>query len=307
MNNGVVTSGKAQSKKVLLLKKQEFTPVCGFTLIELSIVLVILGLIVGGVLVGQDLIKTAQVRMTIAQIESFETAATTFKLKFQCVPGDCPNPSDFGLSGGCNAAIADVCGNGTVGGKLEAGYAGSEYALRESLDFWLQLSQASLISGNYIGYDASAIDTAYVGEAFPSIKLNGKLGILPRAHGSLRGAPNAFWIYTSVWIAGGISGQPKDLLLPMDNYRIDSKLDDGFPDTGKVILAAPGVGYSYLNHMTAREDLSLYAYGPPGATSNFCATNQTPAMYNVLNVTSFWDYPGHDVTPNCSIMIRTNF
>ena len=42
----------------------------GFTLIELSIVLVIIGLIVGGVLVGQDLIRAAQVRATISQIES---------------------------------------------------------------------------------------------------------------------------------------------------------------------------------------------------------------------------------------------
>jgi prepilin-type N-terminal cleavage/methylation domain-containing protein len=45
----------------------------GFTLIELSIVLVIIGLIVGGVLVGQDLVKAAGVRATISQIEKFNT------------------------------------------------------------------------------------------------------------------------------------------------------------------------------------------------------------------------------------------
>ncbi|MCC7259610.1 MAG: type II secretion system protein, partial [Alphaproteobacteria bacterium] len=41
----------------------------GFTLVELSIVMVIIGLIVGGVLVGQNLIKAAEMRATIQQIE----------------------------------------------------------------------------------------------------------------------------------------------------------------------------------------------------------------------------------------------
>jgi prepilin-type N-terminal cleavage/methylation domain-containing protein len=46
----------------------------GFTLIEMSIVLVIIGLIVGGVLVGQDLIRAAYIRAQITQIEKFNTA-----------------------------------------------------------------------------------------------------------------------------------------------------------------------------------------------------------------------------------------
>jgi prepilin-type N-terminal cleavage/methylation domain-containing protein len=46
----------------------------GFTLIELSIVLVIIGLVVGGVLVGKDLIFAAQVRRAVSEAESFNTA-----------------------------------------------------------------------------------------------------------------------------------------------------------------------------------------------------------------------------------------
>ncbi len=45
----------------------------GFTLIELSIVLVLIGLIVGGVLVGQDLIRAAKLRAQIGQIEKFNS------------------------------------------------------------------------------------------------------------------------------------------------------------------------------------------------------------------------------------------
>lgn len=60
----------------------------GFTLIELSIVLVTIGLLVGGVLVGQDLIKGAEVRAQITQIEKFNTAANTFYGKYGYLPGD---------------------------------------------------------------------------------------------------------------------------------------------------------------------------------------------------------------------------
>src|ERR1700728_1709743 len=60
----------------------------GFTLIEMSIVLVVIGLIIGGVLVGQDLIRAAYVRAQIAQIEKFNTAVNTFYGKYQALPGD---------------------------------------------------------------------------------------------------------------------------------------------------------------------------------------------------------------------------
>src|SRR5580693_9186033 len=67
----------------------------GFTLIELSIVLVIIGLIIGGVLVGQDLINAAQARAIITDIERFNTAANTFESKYGCLPGDCVNATNF--------------------------------------------------------------------------------------------------------------------------------------------------------------------------------------------------------------------
>jgi prepilin-type N-terminal cleavage/methylation domain-containing protein len=63
----------------------------GFTLIELSIVLVIIGLIVGGILVGRDLISAAAVRAQISQIERYHTAANTFRTKYAYLPGDIPN------------------------------------------------------------------------------------------------------------------------------------------------------------------------------------------------------------------------
>src|SRR5262249_34097963 len=67
----------------------------GFTLIELSIVLVIIGLIVGGILVGRDMIRQAGLRSVLTDIEQFKTAITAFEVKYDCLPGDCPNATTF--------------------------------------------------------------------------------------------------------------------------------------------------------------------------------------------------------------------
>lgn len=71
----------------------------GFTLIELSIVLVIIGLIVGGVLVGRDLIRSSAARAQISQIASYNTAVNTFTGKYNGLPGDLAEPaaSQFGF------------------------------------------------------------------------------------------------------------------------------------------------------------------------------------------------------------------
>ena len=89
----------------------------GFTLIELSIVLVIIGLLVGGVLEGQDLIKAAQIRSTISQFEQFDAAVNTFRTKYNNLPGDVVNGTNFfantdvPLVANCANAVA---GNGTL-------------------------------------------------------------------------------------------------------------------------------------------------------------------------------------------------
>jgi prepilin-type N-terminal cleavage/methylation domain-containing protein len=63
----------------------------GFTLVELSIVLVVVGLAIGGVLVGKDLIRAAEYRKFHSQIESYQLASNTFRVKYNAVPGDMPN------------------------------------------------------------------------------------------------------------------------------------------------------------------------------------------------------------------------
>ena len=101
----------------------------GFTLIEMSIVLVIIGLIVGGILVGQNLIRAAEVRATVSQVEKYQAAVATFREKFGALPGDIPDPgaSSFGFQprgqfageGDGNGILEGNCPN-TAGGPITA-------------------------------------------------------------------------------------------------------------------------------------------------------------------------------------------
>src|SRR5688572_13725625 len=73
----------------------------GFSLVEMSMVLVIIGLLVGGVMGGQTLIKAAQVRKAITNTDKFRTALNIFQTKFDALPGDLPNATGYwGIKGG---------------------------------------------------------------------------------------------------------------------------------------------------------------------------------------------------------------
>src|SRR4051812_21206607 len=106
----------------------------GFTLIELSIVLVIIGLIVGGVLVGQDLIKAAQIRSTVGQIEKYNSAVNTFRTKYNGMPGDLQGAANYGLA--ATAANVATTGTGDGNGLIESSCSTVTAGSGETYVFW---------------------------------------------------------------------------------------------------------------------------------------------------------------------------
>ena len=133
----------------------------GFSLIELSIVLVIIGLVAGGVLVGQDLINSAAIRTQISQIEKYQTAVHAFQAKYEYLPGDIPAPYatyfGFNARGNCFGDV-NCIGEGDGNGILEdsnwnnsavtQGY-GAYGLAGELVLFWSDLSKAGLISEGF--------------------------------------------------------------------------------------------------------------------------------------------------------------
>lgn len=189
-----------------------------FSLVELSIVLVILGLLAGGILSGRSLIRAAELRSIGTQYSKYAAATNSFRDKYFALPGDITNATQFwGTSSACGGsdAVAPKTCNGDGNSRIESG---------ETWRFWQHLANAGLIEGGYNGTSqrpASKINpgewaTVYDGKIFSdSDYFDGEYG-------------NTFKMRASDDYYG--------VLTPEELWNIDMKIDDGMPATGKIVL-----------------------------------------------------------------------
>ncbi|MCH2546863.1 MAG: type II secretion system GspH family protein [Alphaproteobacteria bacterium] len=86
----------------------------GFTLVELSIVLIIIGLLTGGVLVGSSLLSSAEIRSVATAVDENRMAYYAFKERFNCLPGDCINADAYfdGATSGDGSGLIDCLDTG---------------------------------------------------------------------------------------------------------------------------------------------------------------------------------------------------
>ena len=115
----------------------------GFTLIEIAIVLVIIGLLLGGVLKGQELITSARVRNVISQQDGVKAAFFGFLDRYRAYPGDYAQAST--TIPGC--AGPPACGNGDNNGQIQSIAGGA--TIDEQIAVWEHLSRAGFINGSY--------------------------------------------------------------------------------------------------------------------------------------------------------------
>ena len=118
----------------------------GFTLIEIAIVLVIIGLLLGGVLKGQELITSARVRNLISNQDGVKAAYFGFLDRYRALPGDYSGAT-------VNIPNCTGCQNGDNNGQIT-----TNGAILESISAWEHLSKAGFITGSYI-YAAVAAST----------------------------------------------------------------------------------------------------------------------------------------------------
>lgn len=237
-----------------------------FTLVELSIVLVILGLLVGGVLTGQSLIKAAQIRAITVEYNNYVTAAHTFRDKYFALPGDMTNATSFwGIAAGtgsdatCGAAATTdkkTC-NGNGDGKVQT--AGG---ITEPLRFWQHLSNAGLITGNYTGAYTASSPWYATGINIPGSKLNNDTYWWMSNYGYWAATVNTFGAsYNNTLSAYSLALGAN--LRPEEAWNIDTKMDDGKPGTGKAIAYKGDTSFP--------------------CTSNFNNISDTNATYNLTN------------------------
>ena len=186
----------------------------GFTLVEIAIVLVIVGLLLGGILKGQDLINGARVRNLADMNAGVQAAYYGFIDRYRQVPGDM-------TAAAAASAIGDpaITVGGNANGQVDAADWGEASAL------WVHLTRAGFLQGSYDGGATSA--TRYRAAAVaPQNAFNGYMLLgQTRDYSTTGGGPSA----TQTPRLGLVLGNN----IPVDLARqLDLKIDDQRPLTG---------------------------------------------------------------------------
>lgn len=138
-----------------------------FSLVELSIVLVILGLLVGGVLAGQSLIRAAELRAVSTEYSRYTAAVNSFKDKYFAIPGDMNNAVRFwgaqaggtadGSNTTCEALTTPATGTATCNGNGDGQVHQVSTGWYERFRLWQHLANAGLIEGSYSGISSDGV------------------------------------------------------------------------------------------------------------------------------------------------------
>lgn len=188
----------------------------GFTLVELSIVLVIIGLLIGGILVAQSLIESVGIQSFVRQVQQIDAAVINFESKYRDLPGD--------------SKLFDTAGDGD--GKIEA--SGSNRHDLEVANFWRHLSQDGFLPDNVV-YDNDASTGVVPGVEIPKASYGGEspnTGIVINTVGSWGVSPKATYYHfcdfsdsTSAVVHSTAIYKPA--YKPSQMLSIDKKMDDG--------------------------------------------------------------------------------
>jgi prepilin-type N-terminal cleavage/methylation domain-containing protein len=205
----------------------------GFTLVELAIVITIIGLLIGGILKGQEMIANAKITATIAQLQSYQAATISFRDRFDQFPGDFSGAQ--GRLPNCTAASFCYNGNGNsfVGffapGTNDSFYGNQAGVITmpqaETSMYWKHLALADLISGVNPGSSPAA--PAW-GQTHPSARIGGGF------HYAIGGADGVRWLRLQMPVSD-TANRPdgENPVSPKEVAIFERKLDDGRP-TGRV-------------------------------------------------------------------------
>jgi prepilin-type N-terminal cleavage/methylation domain-containing protein len=210
----------------------------GFTLVELAIVMLIIGLLIGGILKGAAIVQNARVNKVISTVKEIEAATYTFKDSYGHFPGDSRyarnrvpgcSASNYCINGDGNNFIASD-GSDHVAWRSNIIAADRSTNGEENIQFWKHLALADLIS--IVVPSADPSKPAW-GSTHPTSSFGG-----------------GFEVYYDGWMASGSGGgvsshvmrfsyglntRADPVLQPSIAARIDKKMDDGDASSGDVI------------------------------------------------------------------------
>lgn len=254
------------------MSRQSLTAVrsqAGFTLVELAVVMIIIGLLIGGVLKGQELVKNAQITATVAQVKGIDAATSTFRDMYNGIPGDllaaATRLPGCTTSPACAAAAATAAGLGN--GQLNS--APDAAPGSEATGYFTQLALADLLTG--VNTAATVAQCTAWAQCYPEAKAGSGAGLQAGYFGggavalgfALAASPAPRGLYLTIQTGPNTAAATvaaQQALTANQAARIDAKIDDGRPQTGSVVgggAAACQTGTAY-NEALASADCNLF-------------------------------------------------
>lgn len=201
----------------------------GFTLIEIAIVLVIIGLLLGGVLKGQELINSAKVKNMATDFRNIPIFIYGYQDKFKAIPGDDANATTH-LGTICASPCVNGNGNGVLGGSTAADVWSDITPADETQQFWIHARLAGLAPGPTSGqsdYRPTNSAGGYIGIQSNISSGNGAFTTITKNSLAAASLMTGSYIICSTGILGKFAAQ------------LDTTMDDGNPDTGSMRVADP--------------------------------------------------------------------
>lgn len=252
----------------------------GFTLVELSIVLVILGLLVGGVLAGQSLIHSAELRALVTEYDKFRVANNAFRDKYFGIAGDITNATAFwGSAGGTGSDGACANSTGTPpqtcngnGDGFVTEQDGIIAQTNEDLRHWQQLANAGLIEGQFNGRWPAAPPVFVGGVNVPASKVGGVFYMWGTANWSANTTTFAGPWGNVITLFEPSTGS-NNVMTSEDAWNVDSKLDDARPASGRIIGWKGDATYACTSNANNATDdpAATYSLNVPGKICSLLA------------------------------------
>ena len=209
-----------------------------FSLVELSVVLIILGLLIAGVVTGKKMINNAKLMKTLAVIEEYNASISMFYASYDALPGDMNNAYSY-FTSDCAGGDQDEC-NGD--GDLRIEFATNN--TNEIAKIFHHINISGIWAKNWVGNHSytpnSAVDAA--GNTCSSSNYGVVPGATSPTFGDTTIAITAAYIAESVnnnlFIIGGSKCNDYPVyqgFTPLVASQIDIKYDDGVANTGNVL------------------------------------------------------------------------
>ena len=198
----------------------------GFTLVELSIVIIIIGFLIAGISAGTSLIKQAEINSIISDIQNNQTSYNNFVLRYGAVPGDMADAVAY--FNNCAATNTKCNGNGNGLIEFATGLPDETYSA------WRVLSLANMISAGIVLIPDSWVGVELLGSTIPVSKITGAGYIMSGPNFNFGAGTLSPWVdgLTNAVFIGKVSttGLGNAVLKPEDSFNIDKKVDDGSID-----------------------------------------------------------------------------